>query len=81
MAFLDAYIDFLRSTTGRIGRVAVGLALIAYGATHPSLVGLVLMMIGIVPAVTGLAGVCLLEEVVKGREARLLRRRPREGRA
>lgn len=77
-----AFINFLRSTQGRVLRVAVGFALIAYGGTHVSLVGLVLMMVGMVPAVTGLAGICLLEEVVKTRETHhAARRHPREGRA
>ena len=81
MAFINAYINFLRSTPGRISRVVIGVALVAYGATHPSLMGLVLMMAGIVPAVTAVAGICLLEEVVKSRKARTVQRRPREGRA
>ncbi len=76
-----AFINFLQSTSGRICRAAIGLVLIAYGATHASLVGLVLMMVGIVPAVTAVAGVCLIEEVVKGHKARLARQRPGEGRA
>lgn len=77
-----AIIDFLRSTQGRVFRIAVGVALIAYGATHVSLAGLVLMMVGIVPAVTGIAGICLLEELVKSRERRhITPRRPREHRA
>lgn len=75
------FITFLQSTPGRMGRAAVGLALIGYGAMYPSLVGLVLMMAGIVPAVTAVAGVCLIEEVVKSRPARLPRSRPGEGRA
>jgi hypothetical protein len=75
-------IDFLRSTQGRVFRVALGLALIAYGATHVSLTGLVLMMVGMVPAVTGIAGICLLEEIVKSRERRhVTPRQPRERRA
>ncbi len=81
MAVINAYINFLRSTPGRISRVVVGVALVAYGASHPSLLGLVLMMAGIVPAITGIAGICLLEEVMKSREARLAQHRPGEGRA
>jgi hypothetical protein len=49
-------ITFVRSTAGRVARVAIGLAFIAYGGTHPSLAGLVLMMAGMVPLVTGVAG-------------------------
>ena len=61
------FVTFLKSMPGRALRVALGLGLIAYGATHPSLLGLVLMMVGIVPAVTGLAGICLIEEVIRSR--------------
>ena len=77
-----AFINFLRSTQGRAFRVAVGFALIAYGGTHVSLAGLVLMMVGMVPAVTGLAEICLLEEVVTSREApRATQGRPGDDRA
>ena len=62
-------VRFMRSVPGRVLRVALGFWLISYGLTHASLLGLVLMMVGIVPAVTALAGICLLEEVVKGMRA------------
>jgi hypothetical protein len=55
-----AVIEFLRSPLGRAVRVATGFALIAYGSTLESLVGLVLMMAGMVPAVTGLTDICLI---------------------
>ena len=74
-------IQFLRSTTGRITRIAAGLALIYFGATHPSLMGLVLMMIGIVPAVTGAAGICLLDELIRARAADPARSHPHQGHA
>ncbi|MBI4888038.1 MAG: DUF2892 domain-containing protein [Acidobacteria bacterium] len=77
-----AFINFLKSPMGRVLRVAGGFALIVYGGTHASLVGLALMMAGMVPAVTGLAGICLLEELVRGREAaQVPQGSPREGRA
>jgi hypothetical protein len=57
-----AVIDFLRSPLGRVARVTVGFALIAYGSILASLVGLVLMMVGMVPAVTGLVDMCLIGE-------------------
>ena len=76
------FVRFMRSVPGRVLRVAVGLWLIAYGATHASLVGLVLMMVGMVPAVTGLAGICLIEEVIKSRRTwHLPASRPHEHRA
>jgi hypothetical protein len=72
---------FLRSMPGRLLRVAAGLSLIVYGGTHPSLLGLVLMMVGMVPTVTGLAGICLLDEVRQSRHAGdLPPGYPREGR-
>jgi hypothetical protein len=75
------FIQFLRSVPGRIARVVLGTALIAYGATHPSLYGLVLMMVGMVPAVTGVAGICLLDEVLKVRGSKTLaHRKPQHGR-
>ena len=55
-------IDFLRSPLERVARVTVGFALIAYGSILASLVGLVLMMVGMVPAVTGLVDMCLIRE-------------------
>lgn len=60
-------ITFMRSTPGRVVKVAAGLWLMAYGVTHASLLGLVLMMVGVVPLVTGVAGICLLDEFVKAR--------------
>lgn len=55
-------IDFLRSPLGRVARVTVGFLLIAYGSILASLVGLVLMMVGMVPAVAGLVDMCLIRE-------------------
>lgn len=46
-------------------RVTLGFALIVYGGANGSLAGLVLMMAGIVPAVTGLADI--IENVLDGR--------------
>jgi hypothetical protein len=57
-----AFVNFLRSTRGRLGGVLVGFALIGVGAMHVSLAGLILMMVGMVPSVMGLAGICLSEE-------------------
>lgn len=73
---------FQRSIPGRVLCAGLGLSLVAYGGTHPSLFGLVLMMVGMVPMVTGLAGICLLEEVVHRRRAKdRPPGRPRERRA
>jgi len=74
--------QFLRSMPGRIVLVLVGLSLVVWGSRHPSLTGLVLMMAGMVPTVTGIAGICLLDEVRRSRRAgNLSAGQPREGRA
>ena len=57
-----AVVTFFQSTRGRVVGVLAGIALVVYGAMQVSLVGLVLMMVGIVPSVMGLAGICLPEE-------------------
>ena len=72
---------FMRSVAGRALEVGVGLWLIAYGTTHPSLFGLVLMMAGMVPAVTGLAGGLTGEIVIRRPVSRLPARRLRARRA
>ena len=76
-------LTFMRSTAGRLVKVAVGVWLMVYGVTHASLFGLVLMMVGVVPLVTGAAGICLLDEFVKARQVQHRRPepRPREHRA
>jgi hypothetical protein len=65
-----AVIEFLRSPLGRAVRVATGFTLIAYGSTLGSLVGLVLMMAGMVPAVTGFADIWLGDEIARSLRAR-----------
>jgi len=76
------FLRFMRSVPGRVARVMVGLSLIAYGSHQVSLLGLVMMMVGIVPAVTGAAGVSLIEEVIRSRElTRLPAGHPHEHRA
>jgi len=67
-----------RSTPGRVLCVVAGLSLVVYGGSHPSLLGLVLMMVGIVPAVTGLASICLLDDAREGHPSRELPGHPRE---
>ncbi len=59
-------IQFMRSTPGRIVRVVFGVWLMLHGALSGTVFGLVLMMIGIVPAVTGIAGVCLADAFMRG---------------
>ena len=77
-----AWVTFFRSTRGRLFGVLAGFTLIVYGAVQVSLAGLVLMMVGIVPPVMGLAGICLSGEVAGTRDAdEAIRARMREGRA
>jgi hypothetical protein len=64
------FVRFMRSMPGRVLQVATGLALIVYGSTQGSLFGLVLMMVGMVPAVTGLAGEPRSRSTVRPREHR-----------
>jgi hypothetical protein len=49
-------LHFLQAPVGRLVRVALGLAAVVYGATHPSLTAIVAMMTGAVFIVTGVAG-------------------------
>ncbi len=58
-------IRFMRSPAGRITRVVFGVWLMLYGALSGTLVGLVLMLVGMVPAVTGIAGICPPDEIMK----------------
>jgi hypothetical protein len=64
-----AVVTFFRSTRGRVFGVLAGFALIVYGAMQVSLAGLILMMVGIVPTVTGLASLCLSKEAARARDA------------
>ena len=73
---------FPRSTSKRLMRVTVGFPLIVDEGSHPSLLGSVLMMIGIVLTVTETADICLLEEAPVVRSVGLVAKpRSREHRA
>jgi hypothetical protein len=61
------FITFMQSTAGRVLRGVAGLCLIAYGMTHGSLSGVVLTIVGVVPLITALAGICPMELAVHGR--------------
>jgi hypothetical protein len=58
-------IGFMHTPAGRVFRVAIGASLLWYGAGDESLIGLMLMMLGLVPVVTGVIGVCLLDESLR----------------
>lgn len=57
-------LSFLRSWRGRLLRIALGCVLLFSGATMSSLPGVVLMMVGVVPIVMGLSGICVVEEIL-----------------
>jgi hypothetical protein len=59
------FISFMRSPAGRVTKVAIGGLLLWFGANDDSLVGLMLMIVGLVPVVTGVTGVCLLDEIAR----------------
>ncbi len=58
---MNSFVTFMQSSTGRILRIVVGLVLIALGLLLIQGVwGIVLAVIGLVPLLAGLAGVCLV---------------------
>ena len=57
-------LTFLRTVPGRILRVAVGAVLLGAGMLERSTAGVLLMMMGLIPIVTGIANICLVEDVV-----------------
>jgi Protein of unknown function (DUF2892) len=59
-------VNFLNSIPGRIAKVVLGVWLLVQGTSLGTLGGLIMMMAGIVLAITGLAGYCIVEELVKG---------------
>jgi hypothetical protein len=57
----SGFAQFINSSTGRVLRVVVGLALIVYGWTrHTETTGIVLMVVGLVPLGAGAFDLCLL---------------------
>lgn len=58
---MSSFVTFMQSMTGRILRIVVGVALIAIGLLVVQGVwGIVLAVIGLVPLIVGLGGVCLV---------------------
>ena len=58
---MSSFVAFMQSMTGRILRIVVGVALIAIGLLVVKDVwGIVLAVIGLVPLLAGLGGVCLI---------------------
>jgi hypothetical protein len=58
---MSSFVAFMQSTTGRILRIVVGIALIALGLlVIQGVWGIVVAVIGLVPLIAGLGGVCLV---------------------
>jgi len=55
---------FLRTVPGRVFRIAFGCGLLAIGVRDATLLGLLLVMVGLVPIVSGLANICLIEDLM-----------------
>ena len=49
------FLRFFKTPAGRTLRIIAGLALLAYGALTPTLVGIVALMMGVASIVTGFA--------------------------
>ena len=62
---LNAFVVFMASTAGRWVRIVAGVALIAWGWTmHQTTTGIVLMVVGLVPLLTGVFNVCLIAPII-----------------
>ena len=64
------FVTVVCSGAGRALKVVIGTWLLLEGMTRATLGGLVMTMTGVVLAVTGLAGVCLVEDAISGWGAR-----------
>jgi hypothetical protein len=61
------FAKFMNCTTGRVVRIAVGLALIGWGYTlRDGSAGPVLIGIGLVPLVAGLLNLCFISALLGG---------------
>ena len=56
------FVNIMKTAAARPLQILVGVVLVTYGGGERSLAGLVLMMVGVVIAVTALAAICLAEE-------------------
>ncbi len=58
---MSSFVTFMQSMTGRVLRIIVGIALIALGLLLVQGVwGIVLAVIGLIPLLAGIGGVCLV---------------------
>jgi hypothetical protein len=58
------FLRFMSTRPGRVIRVGMGVAIIAAGVLAGGGLGLVLMLVGLLPIVTGAAGVCPISPLV-----------------
>lgn len=58
-----AILTFLKTGTGRALRVALGSVLVAVGIQDETLLGTLLVMVGLMPIVSGVANICLMEDL------------------
>lgn len=58
------FITFMQSGVGRVARSAIGVALIALGISQQGFAGSILVIIGLIPLIAGIAGVCLFAPLV-----------------
>lgn len=56
---MDGVITFMQSGAGRITRIVLGIALIVVGYLVQGAAGVIIGLIGAVPLIAGIAGVCL----------------------
>ncbi len=68
MSFADSgFARFMSTPAGRILRVVVGVALVAWGATHfGTTAGIVVCVVGLVPLFAGALDVCLFAGLFSG---------------
>ena len=60
------FVSFIVSPAGRIFRIVIGLAMIAAGVQNPSINGILLAVIGLVPLAAGAFDVCVLGKMFGG---------------
>lgn len=56
---MDRVIAFLQSGTGRITRIVFGIVLIVVGFLMQGVAGFIIGLVGAIPLIAGIAGVCL----------------------
>ena len=66
----EHFIDVMSGPWARLGRVVLGLALIAAGLLVLGTVGIVLIAVGLVPLGLGLSGRCVLRLFVRAQPGR-----------